>query len=182
MDSLVSPQDLRDVPLLAGLDDLGLTEFISHCETVICPPQTIILSQGSQDRALMIVLDGDVQVRLSVPHVGDELVMELPAGSVFGEVSFFHAAPHSATVQCVKPARLLRLQRSKFDKLKAADNWMALVLAANAAELLAQRLQQVDRWIGQRLTEIQDQRIHQSWRVFRERLGHPTHVSGGFKV
>lgn len=182
MDSLIRPDDLRGIPLLAGLDDVALTELISHCEAAICPPQSIIISQGAQERALIIVLDGNVQIRLAVPHVGDELVAELPAGSVFGEVSFFHAAPHSATVQCVEPARLLRLQRSKFDELKAANNVTALTLAANAAEILAERLQQVDRWIAQRLTEVQDQRIHQSWRAFRERLGHPAYVSGGFKV
>src|SRR5205085_3421488 len=110
-----------------------------------------------QERALIIVLDGSVQVRLTVPHLGEALVAQFPARSVFGELSFFHAAPHSATVLCVEPARLLRLQRRKFEGLKAVNNLVALTLAANAAEILAERLQQMDLWLAQRLAESEDQ-------------------------
>src|SRR6187402_394656 len=128
MNSIITPADLRDIPLLAGLDDRELGEFISHCETAICPPETVIVAQGAEERTLMIVLDGAVQVRLTVPHVGETVVAELPAQSVFGEVSFFHAAPHSATVFCVESARLLRLQYSKFEQLKSENNRLAFVL------------------------------------------------------
>jgi CRP-like cAMP-binding protein len=182
MNPNISPDDLRGFALLEGFSDAALTELISHCETTVCPPETIVLEQGDNDRALVFVLDGSVEVRIAVPHVGNEVVATLPAGSVFGEVSFFHAAPHSATVACVESARLMRLERSKFDELKAADSLLALALAANAAELLGERLQQIDDWLAQRLTEIQDRRLHESWRRFREHVGRPTYVSGGFKV
>lgn len=128
MNPIISATDLRDIQLLAGLDDYELDEFIRHCETAICPPETIIIAQGDEERALVIVLDGAVQVRLAVPHVGEAVVSELPARCVFGEVSFFHATPHSATVFCVESARLLRLQYSKFEQLKSGNNRLALVL------------------------------------------------------
>lgn len=141
-----------------------------------------ITIQGAEERALMIVLDGSVHVRLTVPPVGEAVVAELPAQSVFGEVSFFHAAPHCATVFCVESARLLRLQYSKFEHLKSENNRLAFILGVNAAEVLAQRIQHIDASLTERLTQMQDRRIHESWRSFRERVGHPTYLSGGYKV
>ena len=183
MSEPVNPADLRGIPLLNGLDEFELAELISHCEVAHCPPETVIVRQGEEEQTLFILLDGSAEVLLDVPHVGDETIAELPAPSTFGEVSFFHPAPHTATVKCVAASRLLRLRRAKFEQLRFENNRTALKIGCNAAAVLAERLQTTDAWIAEQMQSAEDRRIHESWVRFRERIGRqPTTVSGGFVV
>jgi CRP/FNR family transcriptional regulator, cyclic AMP receptor protein len=182
MSIIVTPGDLQAIELLAGLTDQELHDLIAHCEVAHCPPDTDIVRQADAEQTLFFLLDGSAQVILHVPHVGDELVAELPPKSVFGEVSFFHAAPHTATVRCVSPARLLRLRRERFEELRIDNNQMVLKIGCNAASILAERIQQTNAWVAEQLTSLQDRRIHESWLRFRERTGRGPTVSGGFKV
>lgn len=182
MTTQVNPSDLRSIELLHGLDDVELRELISHCEVAQCPADTVLVTQGAEDRTLFFLLDGTAEVRLNVPRVGEEVVAELSPGSVFGEVSFFHPGTHTATVQCVAASRLMRLRRAKYDQLRVANSQMAWKIGSNAAELMAERLQQTDAWAAEQLQTLEDRRIHETWTRFRERTRRSSAVSGGFTV
>lgn len=183
MSTLVLPQELHGVPLLAGLDDGELATFISHCEATHCPSERIVISQGDEDRALYFILDGSAEVVIDVPHVGEEVVATLAPKSTFGEASFFHPAPHCATVRCTEAVRLLRLRYEKYEQLKFENDRIALRIGSNAASVLAARLQETDVWFGEHLTQLQDRRMHESWLRFRQRVGHSSVMpSGGFHV
>jgi CRP/FNR family cyclic AMP-dependent transcriptional regulator len=182
MSVTISSNDLRGISLLAGLDDDEITELVSHCEIAICPPEATIVTQGDEGQTLYFLVSGGAAVVLSVPHVGDEVIAELPAKSTFGEVSFFHAGPHTATVRCTTTSHLMRLRKAKYEELKRENNQIALKIGCNAAALLAERLQQTDAWVAEQMKSLQDRRIHESWLRFRDRVGRAPSVSGGFTV
>jgi CRP-like cAMP-binding protein len=166
----LEPAALRDVELFQGMSDAEIAEILPHVEEVSVAAGSTIYEAGQHERALYILLEGSVQVDLEVPRVGERLLVDLHPKAVFGEMSFFHAGPHSATVKCVQDARLLRLDRSEFDALLRTGSAAAAKLALQGAEILAARLATTDQWISQLLTDQQDARMRVKWREFRERM------------
>lgn len=159
-----------------------LAELMTHCESQLFAAGDTIVSEGAEERALYFLLEGSARVVLHVTRVGEEVLADLPAGSVFGEVSFFHAATHSATIQCVEPALVLKLTRAKYDELKSQGKTAALRLGASIAELLAERVQRTNVWMAQHLTEQGDQLVLQMWSAYRDRVHTSNYSPGGFHV
>ena len=93
-----------------------------------------------------------MEIDLDVPKLGERVLAQLDSSSVFGEMSFFHPAPHAATAKCLTAARIMRLPRAQFDALAAENPHLALRITTNAAEILAARLHQTDEWIAETLT------------------------------
>jgi CRP/FNR family cyclic AMP-dependent transcriptional regulator len=170
---------LTDVTLFAGLTPAECEELLQSCVELTFSPGDAVIRAGDFEPALYVVLEGVVEIMLDVPGGEESLVASVGDNGVFGESSFFHLAPHSATVRCQTPTRLLRLSRSEFERLLTNDSLAAYRVAANAAKLLAARLQATDHWLSVLLMEQQGAVIA-SWRRFREGLGGSFDFSHGF--
>jgi CRP/FNR family transcriptional regulator, cyclic AMP receptor protein len=163
---------LERIELFDNLTTDDLLGLLPACEELVVTAGQVIYEVGHEERALYVLLDGTAEVDLEPPRAGERVLSELTPGSVFGESSFFHAAPHSATVKARTDARLLRLNRQPFDDLLQTGNPAALRLAANAAKILAARLQAADRFIVDLLEQIQDEKIRAAVTRFRNSLSH----------
>jgi CRP-like cAMP-binding protein len=170
MASIPVPQ-LGQIDLFRGLSGDELSALAAVCSEATFADGQIILQEGEQSRTLWILLEGAAQVELSV-KAGERQIAELHAPSIFGESSFFHAGPHSATVKSTGPTRVLRLDRDRFDELINQRSPAALRVSLKAAEILAARLQQTNRWIEQMLERQTDAKVHQAWQSFRQHMGH----------
>lgn len=168
---------LQNVELLRGLSADEISQVAAACTEVSYQAGDIVFQEGREERALRIILDGTVEIDIAPPRAGDRMLTQLTPGAVFGESSFFHAAPHSATARCLTDVRLLRLDRTRYEEMVKERNCGALQLAANAADLLAASLQQTDRWIVAMLEAEQDHKNHQAWLNFRERMGRSASVT-----
>lgn len=157
------PIDLTRIGLFSGLTTADTEELLRHFDELDCAADQVVIQTGDFAPALYIVVTGAVEVSLAVPGGEDALVAAIEPEGVFGETSFFHPAPHSATVRCTKPTKLLRLARVAFDRLLTEDSLPAYRLGAKAAELLATRLQVTDRWLAELLLEERGA-ITASWR------------------
>jgi CRP/FNR family cyclic AMP-dependent transcriptional regulator len=166
------------VELFDNLTSEQLLEVLGTSDELVVLAGRTIYEAGHVERALYVLLSGTVEVDVSAPRAGERVLAELSPGSVFGESSFFHASPHSATVRALADARLIRIDRESFDKLLAEGNIAALRIAANASRILAERLQQADRFIVELLESIEDRKIHESWAKFRSAMGHSFGSSG----
>jgi len=164
---------LPKIELFANLTDEELRQVLSACDEVKTSAGQSIITAGQTEQALYVVLEGAAEVDLEPARAGERVVAELSPGSVFGESSFFHASPHSATVKARTESRLLRLRRDTFDKLLQSGNVAALRIAANAATILASRLQAADHFIVELLEQIQDERVREALARFRSALSHP---------
>ena len=164
----LEPHSLRNLDLFADMSDADIQEILNACAQVEFVSGETIYDSGEEEHALYILTEGGLQVDLEVPQVGERLIVDLGPQSVFGEMSFFHPSPHSATVKCVQDAHLLRLSRADYDKLLGSGSRAAARMAVNAARLMAARLAATDQWVAAILHEQQSARIRQKWREFRE--------------
>jgi CRP/FNR family transcriptional regulator, cyclic AMP receptor protein len=163
---------LQRIELLDNLTSEDVGQLLPACDEVTVSAGQMIFEAGTAEQALYVVLEGTAEVDLEPARARDRIVAELAPGSVVGESSFFHASPHSATVKARTDVRLLRLNRQPFDTLLQGGNVAALRIAANAAKILAARLQQADRLIVELLDQIQDEKIRAAIKSFRNSMWH----------
>lgn len=179
MSPTIDPQLFARVELFDNLTSTDLMALLdTSSELTVAAGQTIY-EAGQVERALYVLLAGSVEVDVTPPRAANRMVAELGPGSIFGESSFFHAGPHSATVKALTDSRLVRLDRGRFDSLLQTNNVAALRVAANAAKILAARLQKADEFIVQLLESIQDRKIHEAAAKFRVTMGHSFEMSSG---
>ncbi|HQU45558.1 MAG: hypothetical protein B7Z73_09215 [Planctomycetia bacterium 21-64-5] len=163
-------ETLAGVPLFAGFNPGDLDSLVKSFEEVSYPADGIVFRAGEQDPALYLIVSGAVEIVLDVPGGQEAVIATLEPKNVFGESSFFHPAPHSATARCPQASTLLRLSRREYERLLDAGSLAAFRLATAAAEILAARLQATDKWIADLLSE-ENQQLAASWRRFREQIG-----------
>jgi CRP-like cAMP-binding protein len=125
---------------LDSASERGYAQFKAHCEVKRFADGETIVKAGSLDRSLWVVLGGDLEVQ--VPGKGG--VSRVGAGTVFGEVAFFDAAPRSADVIARGSVELLVLTFDAFERLAAAEPELARTLLMDLGRFLAQRLRAAD--------------------------------------
>jgi len=163
---------LQKIELFNNLTTDDLRGILPACDEMNAAAGQAIIEAGHEERALYILLEGTAEVDLEPPRAGERTVAELKPGSVFGESSFFHASPHSATVKARTSVRLLRMNREPFGNLLQSGNLAALRVAANATSILATRLQAADRFIVELLEQIQDEKVREAVTRFRNSMSH----------
>ncbi|MBS0201609.1 MAG: cyclic nucleotide-binding domain-containing protein [Planctomycetes bacterium] len=177
-------QKLVATDLFRGMAGEDVRSLMAHAAVLTVAADQPVFEAGAQERALYVLLEGSVEIALTVPFVQEQILDELNAVSVFGESSFFHAGPHSVTVRSLTECTIARLERADYDQLLVSNNPTACRMGANAAEILAAKLQRTDAWITELLQTEEAHRIQQKWWDFRQNLGHafdnPTR--GGFSV
>ena len=170
---------LADVPLFSTLGDADLDSLLKSFEEVSCAADSTVFRAGDQDPALYLITGGGVQIVLPVPGGEEAVIATLGPKSVFGESSFFHPAPHSATARTTSPTTLLKLSHAEYLRLLQTGSLPAYRLAAKAAEILAARLQATDKWMAELLGE-EEQFVTANWRRFREQIGGSFDFPHGF--
>jgi CRP/FNR family transcriptional regulator, cyclic AMP receptor protein len=87
---------LRSVPLFHELDDEELTQLLLVARRRPFAEGTQILTEGEKGGHLHVIHEGSVRISKVVPGLGQEALVILQQGDVFGEVEFFDGAPSSA--------------------------------------------------------------------------------------
>lgn len=138
-------------------------------------PGKHVLEQGKTSQNLWIVLSGKCEVVKDSLHDGPVVLAELEPYSLFGELSFFSPAPHSASVIAKTPLKLLCITRVDYDDLIRDGVAAAYKLAYNVVGDVASRLRRMDDWIaelsgrGEHHDETKPEK-QPEWRAFREKL------------
>ena len=179
MSTQLSASALAAVPSFAGLSADDFNTLAQSFEQVVFPADGVVFRSGEVAPALYVIVGGTVQIAIDVPAGSEAVLASLGPSEVFGESSFFHPAPHSATARATTPSTLLRLSHGEYERLLAAGSMAACRLGAKAAEILAARLQATDRWVAELLGE-EEQAVAASWRRFRESIGGSFDLPRGF--
>lgn len=179
MAATLEAQVSRDLELFKGLLDAEVKEVLDRCEVQQARAGDSILGGQLDPQALYVLLEGEVEVDLQVPGLGQHALLRLVPQESFGEVRFFAPGPHTAIVRCVKNAQLLRLTRGAFNQLGEEAPLAAGKLAVNAATILARRLAVTDRWLSDVLQHSQEEGVAAAWRSFRTRLTTTPQHAGG---
>jgi CRP-like cAMP-binding protein len=175
LDRNIPLEMLRDVPLLADLTHEELGELIGIADVRNVSSGEVVSDETTNDSCLCVILEGEIELRLTAAGTSGAEIMQIGARDVFGESSFFSGGPHAVQASAVTDARLLVIPRAGYDELLQAARPAAWKLAVNAAGILGVRLQETDAWLSEILQHEEDARIAQSWQRFRESTGR-----GGF--
>ncbi len=170
---------IAEIPLFRNLN---ATERRQLAEVTKIEPWTAgatIGCQGEKSRCLSIVIEGKCEVVKHIEQKSTDGKLErnsfvlavLSPYDHFGEMSFFHPAPHSADVRAQSNVQLLRITYADYKDLLDEGVMAAYKLSHNVVEVLAQRLRRMDDWIAELLAHQPTNAEHtREWSAFREKL------------
>jgi CRP-like cAMP-binding protein len=169
-------ETLRQIPILRGMNESELRQFAEVFRTRQFNPGEYVLRQGDESRDLWVVVSGQCEVvrRLKPSenhHPTESLVLAaLEPYSHFGEMSFFHPAPHSADVRARGPLELIQITHADYADMIQEGVWAAFKLAYNIVQELAERLRRMDEWVAELANNPQAAANVPEWSRFRNKL------------
>ena len=129
-----------------------------------------ILAEGKSIQILWIIVRGRCEVVKTMRKGAEQELATLDPGAVFGEMSFFNPAPHSASVRALTDVEVMRLSRERYDQLHREGSTAAYKIAVNTAKVLAERLRKMDEWICELVERPDGVKHREEWRDFRQKL------------
>jgi signal transduction histidine kinase len=112
---MVEKSELLRVPTFEGLPDDQLDWFISHCQEVKLKPGDVYLRPGGPTDSMVVVLEGELQVRGEL--AGETVVLPFGAGAVTGVLPFSRMKTSVLTGRAVTEARILKFPSAKFPEM-----------------------------------------------------------------
>ena len=122
---------LRSVPMFERTPDHILAELAAILKEVDLEPEVDLIKEGDRGDCMFVIVYGAVKV-----HRGGDLLAELRARDIVGEMSVLDPEPRSASVTTTKATRLLRIDREDFFDLMADR----IEIAQGILGVLCQRL------------------------------------------
>lgn len=170
----VTPADLAVYPAFAPLSDAQRAEFLDLAGRHCFDPGETILHEGRSTRSLWFILSGSCEVLKTLPNGEDRVLATLEAGALFGEMSFFSPAPHSASVRAVSECVILRMGRENWQTLEQIGLRPAYTIARETASVMSDRLRRMDEWVTRVLADTPDPAARAArtdeWNDFRAKL------------
>ena len=153
----VTPESFQSIPLFNGFTPSERQQVAEIAKVTKFQPGEVVVEQGARSQELWVLLDGTCEVTRQV-HAsnGDQapiVLATLEPYSAFGEMSFFHAAPHSASVKAKSRVQLICVDRARFDELIRHEPTVAYKLALNVIHSLAERMRRMDEWVEELIAE-----------------------------
>ena len=138
-------EDSADLLFMPEATAADWATIFSHAEVRRIGAGLALVQAGEQDRALYLLTEGTVGVRL--PR--DEGAFKtIDAPSVLGELAFFDAYPRSATLDAVTDVEVVRLDVAAFDRLLEHAPELANAMLRDLARILALRLRMASEVIA----------------------------------
>jgi CRP-like cAMP-binding protein len=139
-------EDSADLLFMPQATASDWATVFSHAEVRQVAAGLAVVQAGEQDRALYLLTEGTVGVRL--PR--DEGAFKtIDAPSVLGELAFFDGRPRSATLDAVTDVEVVRLDAGAFARLSAEAPELAHAMLLDLARILALRLRIASEVIAQ---------------------------------
>ncbi|HET6549153.1 MAG TPA: cyclic nucleotide-binding domain-containing protein [Solirubrobacter sp.] len=130
-------EDSADLLFMPQATAADWATVFAHAEVRRVGAGLALLQAGEDDRALYLLTEGTVGVRL--PR--DEGAFKtIDAPSVLGELAFFAGRPRSATLDAVTDVEVVRLDVTSFDRLAEDAPDLAMAMIVDLARILALRL------------------------------------------
>ena len=165
---------LQKIPIFRNLNETECRQLADIATPQEFTPGEVILRQGKSSQNLWVVVEGKCEVvkyKDAAAAPRDALVLAvLEPYSHFGEMSFFHPAPHSASVRAQSAVKLLVIARADYDELIEEGVWAAYKLAYNVLEGLADRLRRMDQWVAELASHNPPDHKVPEWSAFRDKL------------
>lgn len=140
-------EDITQCPVFRSMspDERQHVQQISE-QMKFDPGQTILREGDGVPQGLWMLQRGACQVIKELDGGAEQQLALLEPGAIFGEMSFFDPAPHSATIRTAGEAELMFLPAEKIEALRVLDLSAAYKLIRNAGLIMAGKLRRMDRY------------------------------------
>lgn len=135
---------LRRFAPLAKLTEPEAVALGTLMAQVSAPAGGTVLQRGQRSSGLFLILSGKVELRTAGPAVAPVVLARLGAGDFFGESGLVTGCQEPASAVAITPARLLRLDWSKFDAFLNHRPDIRLAVSATALQRIAAAY-----WVGE---------------------------------
>lgn len=137
---MITPDELSDVPLLAGLETPVLAYVAGAVEDIRLAPGEYFAREGDE-RSLFIVMEGHAEIT-KVVNGQERVIGERTHGMLFGEVPMTLSTKFPASGRATVSARILRLGVTEYHTLAA----MAPSVTTSVAEVARRYLNDLQGW------------------------------------
>ncbi len=127
-------QELKDLPLFAGLRDGDRELLARNLDEFDAPAGAELIHEGDSNHAFFIIRQGDVEI-----SVAGQPRRMCARGDFFGEISMQGRVPATATVVSRTPVQLYVMSHSQFGTLSASPAVVDRLKAAMDEHLRADR-------------------------------------------
>jgi CRP-like cAMP-binding protein len=131
---------LASVPLFAGIPEAELADLSRLLRRREYGAGEILWREGDPAVGLVIVLDGQVSLSLSLPGERTVEFGRVGRAELLGEVPLIDGGNHSATAQATEPTTVLVLRRSDFAGLVSRQHRTAFAIKRRIASVACGRL------------------------------------------
>ena len=147
---------LANVSLFKNVKRDYLLQIAGRVEQKVFTREQVIFKEGDEGDTLYVIQAGSVGVFLVDPSVGLRFELaRLRTGQVFGEMALITHQRRTATCQALEPTQCFTLKRTTFMKIVERIPQVAL----GVAQVLAERLDQLNRERGQTQVELSELRF-----------------------
>jgi len=168
---MVSTEQLiNDCVLFQSVTPDEMDELLYHAETEDFTEGTRILDEGNSTRYLWIIQKGNCEVRKQLANGDEQTLTQLGPLSIFGEMSFFKPAPHSASVVATSDVSIVRIPWQNFDRLLKAGVSGAQKVVYNTVRIMSDRLRTMDKWSAEMVESCGSRSKNAEWHEFRSKL------------
>ena len=119
--STIKPDALRDFPRFGVFSDRELRQLLRLMRRWDLPQGTVVVSEGGPGGSCFIIASGSVDVTVRV-RSRQQLLAQLPAGSIFGQVSLISGEPRTATCSMRNDGLILELERKPCETFLSAGS------------------------------------------------------------
>ncbi|QDU11596.1 Crp/Fnr family transcriptional regulator [Gimesia aquarii] len=134
------------------------------------PEGARILDEGNSTRYLWVIQSGTCEVRKRLSNGNEQVLTQLSPFSIFGEMSFFKPAPHSASVVALTDVEVFRIPGREFDQMLKDGVSGAQKVVLNTVRIMSDRLRMMDEWTAEMVQSTGSRSKNAEWHDFRSKL------------
>lgn len=163
-------QLINDCVLFHSVTTEEMEELLSFAEEEEFAAGVRILDEGNATRYLWIIQSGSCEVRKKLANGNEQSLAQLEPFSIFGEMSFFKPAPHSASVVASSDVSTIRLPGNEFDQMLKKGAKGAQKVVFNTVRIMSDRLRLMDKWTAEMVETCGSRSKNAEWHDFRSKL------------
>jgi len=131
--------ELKKIPLFKELNDDELQKVAEISIKKIFPGGSIIFREGESGDSLFLIIYGSVRI-LKTSERGEEEIVRLASGSVFGELALIDESQRSASAVAIENTELLDIIRDNLNNLIEENPKIGVKIYKAFSKLIASRL------------------------------------------
>ena len=128
--------------LFQGLDKEELGQVAGISKMVSFKEDEEIFHENNNESSLYILVEGRVQVKVSLGPSEQATIHTILPGKLFGEFAFIDEQPRSATAVTVKNSNILKFERDAFFGLFGKNRNIGYIVMSNMCKIFARRIRQ----------------------------------------